>query len=116
MVSICFYRFKDAYDLTDGLRRSVVRLDMDSLPTLLPRKGEAEINVDSWLCDFLIHGKLIYLRKDNLLVGAEAWTAVHDVVESLRLLRNVLYVSFFFIHHQRTVCLLSIIIVKMCFS
>eukprot|EP00400_MALV-I_sp_L67-5_P000606 gene606-251_t len=83
-------KFKSAYDLVDGLRRSQVRLDIDSMPSLLPRKGDGTMKTDSWLCDFLMHGKLMYLRRDNLLVGAEAWTAVHDVVESLRLLKSVL--------------------------
>ena len=141
-------KFADAHDLVDGLRRSVVRLDIDSLPTLLPRKGDSEMRSDSWLCDFLMHGKLMlenklflqfsktmnivytffthsrshhrywssilflnespsqitirYLRRDNLLVGAEAWTAVHDVIESLRLLKSVMY-DFYFLRFHNSV-------------
>ena len=56
----------------------------------VPVRGEDTAHIDSWICDFLMHGKLSLLRKDNLLVGAEAWTAVNDVIAALRLMRNVL--------------------------
>mmetsp|Transcript_124043 Transcript_124043/g.345226 ORF Transcript_124043/g.345226 Transcript_124043/m.345226 type:complete len:658 (+) Transcript_124043:2976-4949(+) len=77
--------FSSPADLANSVR-NVMHLDVSSFPSvgaaMLQDKGLEDTN--SWMLDFMIHGKRRYLWEDNGINATKAWRLVDDFKEAVR--------------------------------
>lgn len=79
----------DIFSCTSDLvnsARNVLHLDMNSFPTIaqpmLEQDGLEPTN--SWMLDFMIHGKIKYLWEDNGVGPTKAWRLISDFREAVK--------------------------------
>lgn len=77
--------FASSSDLAKSVR-NVMHLDLNQLPTVandcfMPDELEA---TNSWVLDFMIHGKIKYLLEDNGINQTAAWKLISEFKESVK--------------------------------
>lgn len=77
--------FKSPSDLVASTR-NVLHLDFNSFPTIAaPMFGDAGLEpTNSWMVDFMIHGKIKYLWEDNGIGPTQAWKNISDFKEAIK--------------------------------
>jgi len=77
--------FSSPADLASSVR-NVMHLDVRALPLVgAPMLQEAGMeDTNSWVLDFMIHGKLKYLWEDNGISQTKAWKLVNDFKEAVK--------------------------------
>mmetsp|Transcript_89239 Transcript_89239/g.277466 ORF Transcript_89239/g.277466 Transcript_89239/m.277466 type:complete len:979 (-) Transcript_89239:73-3009(-) len=85
--------FSSPVDLANAAR-NVMHLDVSSLPLVgAPMLAEAGLeDANSWMLDFMIHGKLKYLWDDNGINPTKAWKLVNDFKEAVKKVSQALKV------------------------
>merc|ERR1712014_80106 len=72
--------------------RVVVHLDLNSLPMAAPSMFAVEQleDTNSYLVDFMTHGKMRYLMDDNGLNSTKAWKLINATKESVQMASKAL--------------------------
>lgn len=80
-------------DLVKNIR-PVVHLDLNSLPMIAPPLlgGDGLEPTNSWMLDFMIHGKIKYLWEDNGLSSTKAWKLISSFKDAVKMATTALKV------------------------
>jgi len=89
-------RFASPHDLVKSIR-NVLHMDISSLPIIPYTLEEDEAgetvqvleNTNSWIMDFMIHGKTKYLLDDNGIDATKAWALIAGFISKLEMLSAV---------------------------
>jgi len=77
--------FASPVDLVSSTR-NVLHLDLNSFPALaMPMHGQEGLEgSNSWMLDFMIHGKIKYLWEDNGVGPTKAWKMISEFGEAVK--------------------------------
>jgi len=77
--------FSSPSDLASSTR-NVMHLDVTSFPTVAASAlGEQSLEpTNSWMLDFMIHGKIKYLWEDNGINATQAWKLIGDFKDAVK--------------------------------
>jgi len=85
--------FSSPADLVNTVR-SVLHLDIHMLPIIPPPVSQDFSSglepTNSWIVDYLIHGKKEMLSEDNGLHAAKVWTMINKFKDNLKMVLEVL--------------------------
>jgi len=85
--------FSSPLDLATSAR-NVMHLDVSSVPSIAAPmlEGTGLEATNSWMLDFMIHGKIKYLWEDNGINATKAWRVVNDFKEAVKKVSTALKV------------------------
>jgi len=87
-------RFRTPNDLVATLR-NVIQMDLNALPIVPPAHGEAGVEgelepTNSWILDFMLHGKMKYLAEDNGIDATKAYKLISGFKEKVEMATRAL--------------------------